>query len=208
MAAYFVSVNGVIQNGVDPATFPFEVEDLQRLALAQPRPQESRPVSAPAAGLKQAERQAREPAIVVRDEPQFTEPSKGSGKRRFAWAAVGLLALLTLVFVVWGWQRPGTLPWSSTRLELSVVAQASGTSGNQSLHVTWNHGSPLLANASKAILTISDRTTHKTIQEFELAPSDLTAGSLKVDMAAEPVEVSLVLWMADATRVTQVAEPS
>jgi hypothetical protein len=98
------------------------------------------------------------------------------------------------------------MPGSSTRLELQVATQASGTSGNQSLHVTWNRSSPLLENATKAVLTVSDGTTHKPIQEFELAPSDLTSGSVKVDMAAEPVEISLVLWMADATRVTQVAE--
>ena len=202
LATYFVSVNGVVQNRVDPVTFPFEVEELQQLALSQPKPPESRPAAAPGkdpAGM--------EPATVVR-EPFVTGQGSGGNTRRFAWAGVGLLALLTLQFVVWGWQHPGgSMPWSSTRLELSVATQGSATSGNQSLHVTWNHGSPLLANATKAVLTVSDRATHKTIQELELAPGDLTAGSVKVEMAAEPVEISLVLWMADATRVTQVAEP-
>jgi hypothetical protein len=203
LATYFVSVNGVVQNRVDPVTFPFEVEELQQLALVQPKPPESRPAAAPGEGPT-----GREPETVVREERFVTARGSGGQTRRFAWVGLGLLALLTLLFVVWGWQRPGsTMPWSSTRLELSVATQGSGTSGNQSLHVTWNHGSPLLANATKAVLTVSDRSTHKTIQEFELAPSDLTAGSVKVDMAAKPVEISLVLWMADATRVTQVAEP-
>lgn len=208
LATYFVSVNGVVQNRVDPVTFPFEVEELQQLALTQPKAPENRPAAAQGERPTGMERQTGEPVTVVTEEPFVTARASGGVRRRFAWAGVGLLALLTLLFVVWGWQRHGsTMPWSSTRLELSVAAQGSATSGNQSLHVTWNHRSPLLANATKAVLTVSDRATHKTIQEFELAPSDLMAGSVKVDMAASPVEISLVLWMADATRVTQVAKP-
>jgi hypothetical protein len=210
LATYFVSVNGVIQNRVDPMTFPFEVEDLLQLALTQPKQPESRPAPAPAEGLTRTGKQA-ESATAVREETFVTGPPRGPGShaRRFSWAGLGLLALLIPLFVIWGWQRPvSTMPWSSTRLELSVATQASGTSGNQSLHVTWNHGSPLGGNATKAVLTVSDRATHKTVQELELAPSDVLAGSVTLDMAAEPVEISLELWMADATRVTQVAEPS
>src|SRR5208283_4529287 len=209
LATYFVSVNGIIQNRVDPMTFPFEESDLRRLALTQPRPQESRPVPTPDQLQTKPEPQAADPATApqpVTEEAGVTETRAPHGGRshRFAWAGVGLLALLTLWFVIWGWQRPQSLLGaSSTRLELSVATQESRTSGNQSLHVTWNHASPLLTTATKAVLTISDRATHKTIQEFELAPGDLTAGSVKVDMAVQPVAVSLVLWMPDATRVTQ-----
>jgi hypothetical protein len=207
LATYFVAVNGVVQNRVDPTTFPFEAEELQRLALTQPRPIESRPAPARKEAVTDTGTQAE---AAVTEEPFATAPARDSGghARRFMWAGVGLLALLALVFVGWGWLRPGgSLPGSSTRLELSVATQGSGNSGNQSLHVTWNHGSPMVANATKAVLTISDSATHKTIQEFELAPSDLSTGSVKVDMATEPVEISLVLWMADSTRVAQVAEP-
>jgi hypothetical protein len=210
LATYFVSVNGVIQNRVDPITFPFELEDLLQLALTQPRPPEIRPALTPAEGLTRRGKQA-ESATTVRGGISITGPPRGplSRARRFTWAGVGLLALLTLLFLIWGWQRPGSsMPWSSTRLELSVATQASWTPGNQSLHVTWNHASPLVGNANKAVLSVSDRDSHKTVQQFELAPSDLAVGSVKLDMAAEPVEISLVLWMADATRVTQVAEPS
>jgi len=211
LATYFVSVNGIIQNRVDPMTFPFEEEDLLQLAIAQPKPPaESRPVRAPRQAPAGMEPDAAAPASVpqvVREEPWVPRPRArtGGGLRGFAWVSVGLLAVLTLLFVVWGWQGQGSS--SPTRLELSVVTQESGTLGNQSLHVTWNRGSLLLANATKAVLTISDRASHQTIEEFELAPSDLKAGNVKVEMAGRPVEISLVLWMADATRVTQVAEP-
>ncbi len=201
LATYFVSVNGVIQNRVDPITFPFDAGVLQRLALTQPRPpSESHPLGAPVEETGVG-RRTRDGATHVAPKDQ------GSTARRFAWAGVGLLALLTLAFVIWGWQRTGSaLSGSSTRLELSAATQGSGTYGNQSLMVTWNHACPLLANATKAVLTVTDRATRKTIQQFELAPSDLTAGSVKVDMAVEPVEISLELWMADATLVTQVAD--
>jgi hypothetical protein len=205
LATYFVAVNGVVQNRVDPTTFPFEADELQRLALSQPRTVESRQASARKEAVTESEAQAESEVT----EEAFAEPREAGGRtRRLMWAGVGLLALLALVFVGWGWLRPGgSSPGSSTRLELSVATQGSGNLGNQSLHVTWNHGSPMVANATKAVLTISNSATHQTIQEFELAPSDLSTGSVKVDMATVPVEVSLVLWMADATRVTQVAEP-
>jgi hypothetical protein len=216
LGTYFVSVNGIIQNRVDPIPFPFNEGELNKLALAQPRVLvESRPLpKAQGDEPKEIDPHGHaSPATVLvrRDEPEAadTRASSGGRARRLGWAGVALLALATLVFVILGWNRQvGIVPGSSSQLALNVTTEESGIPGNQSLHVTWNHANPLLATATKAVLTISDRGTHKTIQEFELGPGDLAAGSVKVDLASRPVEISLVLWMPDSTRVTQVAEGS
>jgi hypothetical protein len=216
LGTYFVSVNGVIQNRVDPMTFRFDLDELKQLALAQPKPLiETRPqptaVSEESrATLLQAE-ESEPTAEVARSLPRRPErpaPTGGLG-RRLAWVGLGILALLTMAFVIWGWNRQGIeSSGSSGRLALNVVTEDSGIPGNQSIHVTWNHSSPLLESATKGVLTVAELGTHKKIWEFELGSSDLTAGSVKVDLPKRPVEVTLVLWMPDSTFVTQVAEAS
>jgi hypothetical protein len=216
LATYFVSVNGIIQNRVDPMTFPFGVAELQRLAVAQPAVLSENQAQPK---LVSDEPQETSPAPEQRDAaPPFAERHQRRARisepppsrfRRFVWASTALLALLSATFIYWAWSRQGIdLPGTSSRLGLRLATGESGVPGYQAVHVTWNHASPVVANATKAVLMIVDRETHQKIREFELGSGDLTAGSVKVVLANRPVEITLTFWMPDSTRVIQVAEVS
>ncbi len=213
LATYFVSVNGVIQNRVDPMTFPFDVDELQHLASAQPKPaaevlaQPSAPSAETAVTLGRTEEPAPTAPLFRTLERRPERPATSGSGRSFAWRGVAFLGLVSLAFGLLGWNRKGSESSdASGRLALRVITEDSGIHGDQSIHVTWNHGYPQLQSATKGVLTVSELGTHKKITEFELGSSDLTAGSVKVDLARRPVEVTLVLWMPDSTFVTQVAD--
>ena len=210
LATFFVSVNGIIQNRVDPVTFPFEAELLEKLSQTIGRLHPERLLPKPLEGLEGLAGFAPEPAPGPQAETGGPEVPRSKG-RRLGIAGLIVFCLLCGLFVAWGWRREGThitgpLFLGETGLNLTVHAEGPAVAGRTLLHIDWNHQSPVLLDAVSGHLTLTNDQTHAIVRELDLSPRELTEGRVDVELDEQPVAVLLALSMADSTRVAQEAK--
>jgi hypothetical protein len=210
LATFFVSVNGIIQNRVDPATFPFSAEELEQLNQTLSKLHLDVPMR-PAGGL--AAQGLRAGTASISAGASGSLPGTRVRGRAEARTALSVFAVLCLLFVAWGWQRQGTrltgpVFLGPSGLDLTVEAARAVVAGRTILHIDWNHQCPLLLDATAGHLTISNDQTHSVVRNVDLTPLELTAGRVDVELDEQPVDVSLALAMSDATSVAQQARPA
>ncbi len=207
LATYFVSVNGIVRNGIDPATMPFDVAEMEKLSASQTKllavapPVVARPQADEGAiGGQSAAPHAPDPAVLPR--------STAKGVRRAAWMGVGAIALLSLLFVVWGWQRQGSrftaeiFAGSTPDLAVTVAKETGLPNHRQALEIRWSYRSSSAWDAASARLSITNKRTHQTIRELALEPSDLALGYVRAEMDEQPAEVSLAVLLSNGKLVT------
>jgi hypothetical protein len=193
VGAYFVSVNGIIQNRVDPQTMPFEATQLGKQTQGKMPADEA-----------SHENQPHSPEFLPVAERLMPTRVRGG-----AWFGLSAIALLSLLFCGWGWHGQGRrlmhgiMPGLTQPLSLTVSKELLLPSRRQALIVGWDQLNPVALAAGKAHLTITNSSTQHTIDELELKPDDLALGSLRVEMDEQPAVVSLVLSLSNGqeTRV-------
>jgi hypothetical protein len=209
LATFFVSVNGIIQNRVDPLTFLFDVAELEK--LNQIYSKLDRVVRAAGKLAEKPSDAAPEPAEdAVSPQNAAQPPLKSDRLRRWPIAALAAFTLLCGLFIAWGWQRQGTrltgpLFLGSGRLDLTARKEDAPSPGRAVLHIDWNHQYPLLLETATGRLTVTNHQTRSVIRELDLSPLDLRAGRVEMELDEQPVDVSLALSMSDSTRIVQEA---
>jgi hypothetical protein len=211
VATYFVSVNGIIQNRADPQMMPFEVAQLEK--QAQAKVQMDVTTRPNLSGTPRSEEATDENQAAMQESLSDEEPAITTGVRGGMWFGLSAIALLSLVFLGWGWQRqgnrplPGFLPGSAQPLSLRVSKESPLPNHRQALNIAWDHMNQAALVATKAHLTIVNPSTLHTIEELELERSELRLGSLRVEMDEQPAEVSLVLSLPDGQETRVMSEP-
>jgi len=207
LATFFVSVNGIIQNRVDPLTFPFDVAELEKLNQIYRQPERAVP---PARELvEEASDATPAPAEDAVSPPSAAQPPRKSDRpRRRTIAALTLFTILCALFIAWGWQRQGTrftgpLFLGSGGLGLTARTESAANPGRALLQIDWNHQCPLLLDTVAGRLIVTNHQTRSVIRELDLSPLELRAGRVEMELDEQPVDVSLTLSMADSTRIVQ-----
>lgn len=207
LATYFVIVGGVLQNRTDPLTFPFDEIKLEKRSRDQGRLLKDVP---PMPGLA-----ASPPEVNASARPEGTRGAAGAfveetpvppaptGVRRAAWIGVGAIALLSALFMMWGWQRqgPGGLP-GDQGFTVTVSKIAGLPNHRQALDIDWNRQSAAVVNSTRGHVTITNPGTHQAIQELDLQPNELTLGSLRVEMDEQPTAVTVLVYTSDGREVS------
>ena len=209
LATFFVSVNGIIQNRVDPVTFPFDAAELEKLKEVYNKPDRG----VPAAG-KLAQEPPETPPRPAEDtaSPQNAAqpPLKSDRLRRWPMVALAVFTVLCGLFIAWGWQRQGTrltgpLFLGSGGLDLTARKEDAASPGRAVLHIDWNHRCPLLLDTVVGRLIVTNHQTRSVIRNLDLSPLELRAGRVEMELDEQPVDVSLALSMSDSTRIVQEA---
>jgi len=144
--------------------------------------------------------QAAEPAPSAGD---GTEKKAGSGAPGWVWIPLSFVFLL--LGVVLGFQISMSLnkpPAPSKQVDPYALGMSMARSGD-SLLVKWNLDAPAVQKAQRAVLTIFDGDTRKSV---DLALDDLARGGVLYRNHAESVRVRLEVFHSDARTVTESAE--
>jgi hypothetical protein len=208
LATLFVSVKGIIQNRVDPLTFPFDVSELEKLNNVYGKVQMGVPAGRRL--VTDARGSAPQPAKEAPASQSAAQPPAKSARRRWPVAALAAFTVMCGLFVAWGWQRQGIrltgpLFFGSGDLNLAVTKEGASIPGRAILHVDWNHRCPLLLDSSAGQLTVSNHQSRSVIRKLDLWPAELGAGRVEIELDDQPVDVSLALSMSDSTRIVQEA---
>src|SRR5580658_4473592 len=107
LATFFVSVNGIIQNRVDPLTFLFDVAECEKLNQIYRKLERRVPATRELA--EEAPETTPRPAEDAASPQNAAQPPlKSDRPRRWPIAALALFTVLCGLFIAWGWQRQGT----------------------------------------------------------------------------------------------------
>lgn len=209
LATFFVSVKGIIQNRVDPLTFPFDVGELEKLDQIYIELHAGVPAARKLA--RGAPGSAPRPAKQAPASQSTAQlPLEPTRLRRWPMAALAMFTVLCGLFVAWGWQRQGTrvtgpLFLGSAGLDLAARSESAATPGRAILHVDWNHQCPLLLDSIAGQLIFTNHQTRAVIRKLDLSPQELATGRVELELDEQPVDVSLALSTSDSTRIVQEA---
>jgi hypothetical protein len=209
LATLFVSVKGIIQNRLDPLTFPFDVGELEKLNSVYGKLHMGVPAGRRL--VTDARGSVPRPAMEAPASQGAAQvPAKSARRRRWPVAALAAFTVLCGLFVAWGWQRQGArltgpLFFGPRDLDLAVTRESASSPGRVILHVDWNHRCPLLIDSSAGQLTVTNHQRRSVIRKLDLWPSELGAGRVEIELDDQPVDVSLALSMSDSTRIVQEA---
>ncbi len=210
LATFFVSVNGIIQNRVDPQTLPFDMDELEK----QTRNQSKLQVGVPPMPIPLNTKAAAGGNPTLPAGTETVPPLTVGSVRRAAWLGVSAIALLAVLFGLWGWQLQGSrltaglLPASTKELTVTVLKEAGLPGHRQALEIDWDRKSEPVLDAARAHLTITNTNTHQTIRELDLQPHELAVGHIRAEMDDQPVEVLLTVVLPDGKLVAAVGQPA